>query len=209
MGKLVRYGSRGLTRYQKKEVKQISKREAYNGGEQKKIYSSSAGQLVDNSLGYTRWFAPFIAQGDGSDERVGDIVNLDRLVVEGSLTFPDSTNIVRIIVGAYRADAPMPATMSGWYPAVQTPTDSKKANIVIWKDFIVVGGTSGGPCARRIKLNIPLKRKGQKGMKLNYKAGLTDLQNGGNNLFMYMISDSAASFHPVWRGKWELYYHDN
>lgn len=203
-----KYGSkrpRGLNKTQKKQVKQI----AYQSGEQKKVYSSSASQLVDNNLGYTRWFLPNIAQGDGADQRIGDKVNLDRLVVEGVITFPDSTNIVRIVVGAYRADAPMPTSMSGIYPAVQTPTDSHKLNIAVWRDFVVCGGTSGGPSCKRIKMNIPLKRKGRPGMVVDYKAGLTDLENGGNNLFMFMISDSAAVSHPQWRGKWELYYHDN
>lgn len=196
--------SRALTKRQKQQVRQI----AYQSGEQKQIYSSDAGQAIDDSTGYTRWFLPNIAEGTGSNDRVGDNVNLDRLIVEGCLTFPDSTNIVRVIVGAYRADAPMPASMSGWYPAVQTPTDSKKNNIVIFRDFLMTGGAAG-PVAKKIKLNIPLKRRGRKGMKVTYKAGLTDLENGGNNLFLYMISDSAAVSHPVWRGKWHLYYHDN
>lgn len=199
-----RFRKRGLTKQQKQEVKQI----AYQSGEQKSVFSSSAGQSVDDTTGYTRWFLPNIAEGTGSNDRVGDQINLDRLIVEGCLTFPDSTNIVRVIVGAYRADAPMPASMSGWYPAVQTPTDSAKNNIVIFRDFLVTGGAAG-PVSKKIKMNIPLKKRGRKGMKALYKPGLTDLVNGGNNLFMYMISDSAAVSHPVWRGKWHLYFHDN
>lgn len=194
----------GLTKTQKIQVKQI----AYKSGEQKKSMSSSASQLVDNNLGYTRWFLPNITQGDGDGQRIGDRINLDRLVVEGVLTFPDSTNIVRIIVGAYRADAPMPTSMSGTWPQVQTPTDSAKLNIAIWRDFVVCGGANGPTC-KRIKMNIPLKKKGRPGMVVKFKDGLTDLENGGNNLFMFMISDSSAVSHPVWRGKWELFYHDN
>lgn len=195
---------RGLTKRQKVQVKRI----AYKSGEQKKVYSSDAGQAVDDTTGYTRWFLPNIAEGTGSNDRIGDTIHVDRLVVEGVITFPDSTNIVRIIVGAYRADAPMPASMSGWYPAVQTPTDSQKNNIVIWRDFLMTGGANG-PVSKKLKMNIPLKRRGRPGMKVTYKGGLTDLENGGNNLFMFMISDSAAVSHPVWRGKWSLFYHDN
>lgn len=199
-----RYRKRSaLTKRQKAEVRRIAYRQ---GGETKYTLISSSAQPIDSSVGYNV-FLPAIPQGTDQGYRISDEINLDRLVLRGCITFPDTSNVVRVIV----ASQPAAGTFSllPFYTGVGTAVDEKANGIKVWRDFYLTGG-AGGVVATKFSLNIPFKRKGQKGMKITYNAtGGTSLVEGAPHLCLFFISDSGTVSHPTVTMTGKLYYHDN
>lgn len=193
---------RGLTKRQKRQVKRI----AYKSGEQKYVGFELSATSIDNSTGVNKFLLD-IPQGDDQGNRQGDCINVDRFVAEGAITFSDVTNIVRVVVASQPASGT--TSLLPYYNSVSKWVDIKANGIKVWRDFIMTGGNSG-PVAKRFKLNIPFKKRGQPGMKVTYNAtsGLS-LPDGEHHLCLFFISDSGSPSYPTVSWKGTLYYHDN
>jgi len=193
----------GLTKKQKRQVRRIAYR---MGGEQKFQLHEIAATSIDSSTGLNK-FLPAIAQGTDQGERIGDEIHLDRLVIEGAITFSDTTNVVRVVVASQPAAGIY--TMLPFYTSTYKAVDTAANGIKVWRDFLMTGG-AGGPVSKKFKLNIPFKKRGQPGMKVQYNStGSQDLIEGAPHLCLFFISDSGTAGHPTVQYHGRLFYHDN
>lgn len=193
--------TKGLNKTEKRQVQQLITRNS----ETKSLTHSLNGQAVDNTTGYAMPIAD-IPVGNDEASRIGSEVELRRFVFDGAVTFPDSTNIVRVVVMTVPDNVYSPLN---YIPAVFTPEVADKNGYKIWRDFLVTGGSSG-PSTKKIKLNVPFFRKGRKGMKLHYYGNSATQHVMGNpgRPYIWFISDSVAASHPAITGHGKTFFKD-
>lgn len=197
-----KYRKKGLSKKQKSEVRQI----AYKQGEQKWQPHSWSATAIDSTTGVNKILYN-IDQGVGPSQRVGAEINVDRFILEGVITFPDSTNVVRCVLAAFPSNTTN--TLLSYCSSVYQEVDWADNGVKVFRDFLMTGGANG-PTSKHFKLNVPFKRKGRKGMKIEYTdADGDNVAMGSRRLCLFFISDSTSVSHPLVVAHGRLYYHDN
>lgn len=144
-----------------------------------------------------------ITEGDGKTQRDGHQVLMTGIKLCGQITFPDSTNHVRMVVYVRKG----PYTLNPMIGKGITPIKYfEPAGYEILKDIHLSGGANG-PVARTVNLSVSFKKRRDGGLPIRYNgAASTTLTN--NQVGVYLVADSAAVSDPVFKGYVIAYYKD-
>lgn len=195
---------RGLSKVEKIQVKAI-----VNGTSETKRYTTAAGiASVDFSGGISGSMCP-MAQGDGYNQREGDMVTLSKATIRLTVTSAATTNVVRVILFRWKEDDTTPPTVGdilegGYSGTADAPramlkfgTAREKYNVLWDKSY---GLSNNSNESRHLVKSFYFKNS-----KVRYNAGLTTARG---SLRLLIISDDGISTYPTAAWSWELYYKD-
>lgn len=208
-GKMKRFGKnrgkpKGLTKTEKKEVKQLVRKES----ETKRFTFAHSAASVDYG-GHILGTLTNIAQGDGYNQREGDQITLSKAILRYHFVCANTTNVLRLIIFRYKIDSATPPTVADIVTAgyvgsgnapfapLQFGTDREKFNVLYDKSVYLSETThevEGG------KHTMYLKNS-----KVRFNAGATD---GRGTIWALVISDDGAVTYPTCNFTWELFYKD-
>ena len=137
-----------------------------------------------------------VAGGTGQTNRVGNQIRVQSVRLRAAITFPDSTNLVRVILYSPKQAL---SVMSGI--DVFSLVDLDRFNI--YHDKLYTGGAAG-PVSSLIRIS---KRFWGRGRAVQfYGTAGTDWANAP--LFLYVVGDSGAIADPLLTGHVRTFYKD-
>lgn len=138
-----------------------------------------------------------IALGYQDYQRIGNTVKLQKMYLKLSTTFPDPTNIVRVMVlydnspdGIFPSGAQLFTFSADPLRSFITADYSSRFHVLY--DKLISGGT-GGPVAKALN-PVTFKLKGKDMRFIGSGANIADIQRGA--VYLIMMSDSLAANHP-------------
>lgn len=144
-----------------------------------------------------------IIQGDSNSTRDGSQILYTSVYCNLQITFPDSTNNVRMIVYVYNGPHTATPLIN---KAVSASTYWEPAGFQVLHDKVYTGGT-GGPVSKRIQKAFSFKRRKDGGVPIHYSgSGLNAEKN--HMIGVYLVSDSGAVPNPTLTGYIVGYYKD-
>lgn len=159
--------------------------------EVKRFVDSQTNQAISYSGTVYNLLEP--AQGDGVDERIGDVVTAKSILLRYQINHADSTNTMRIIVFKYMAPGtPSPSTI-----LESTATTGASLEPINWENRRDIRVLYDNLIASSTYTNATtvekayIKRIG----KVQFDPAATTSQWGG--LFLLAISDSSTVSHPL------------
>lgn len=184
-----------------KAVKRYVQKELHTVGELKRhnilfMNAESASTTVVTHSDFQQ-----VAQGDDNHERIGTEVNAVGILISGSITAGDDSNIVRF-TGYIRDDDSTSITTPATVLAPITADYYSKVDKHLFdKKVVVNNGFSGAGAQRLFKIWIPLRRK------IRWSDGTTGDPSKGH-FQMRVVSDSAAATHPTITAWAQFMYRD-
>lgn len=144
-----------------------------------------------------------IAQGTGDHDRVGSRILATGIYMQGQITMPDSTNLVRCIVYVRKG----PYTLNPiQYKGVEVNSFFDPSGYQILRDFVISGGANG-PVCKNIRVALSFKNRKEGGIPVEF-ASSSATSTTNNMIGIYLVSDSGATSHPVLNGYNVMYYKD-
>lgn len=192
-------------KYQRKSIAKQATQAVMRYMETKRVDQEISLSPISTALGNMR--INNVGAGVRDYERVGNTVQCLYAYIKASITYPDTTNKVRVLVVMDKQsnNGALPA-MSDIFTFPLIPVDSFinpdfRDRYDILADRVYAGGT-GGPVAKSIKLYVPMHK-----YRTVYGADEgTDIKT--NCAWLFVVSDSAAIPHPVLDGGIRFAYKD-
>lgn len=138
-----------------------------------------------------------IALGNQDYQRVGNTVKLQKMYLKLSTTFPDPTNIVRIMLvhdnspdGIFPSGAQLFTFSADPLRSFITADYSSRFHVLYDK---LISGGAGGPVAKALN-PLTFKLKGKEMRFIGGGADIAAIQKGA--IYLIMMSDSLAVAHP-------------
>ncbi len=183
---------RQISRIAKKTTQRMSETK-YNSG----IFSSLA--IQDAGRTPVSEAVTEIQQGDSAVQRIGNRVKVTGFYGKFTITYADTTNIVRVIMY-------MPRNPTSTLSTIDTNDliDFDDFNILYDKSFAV---SSGGPGTKNITISRKWNRGNKSGINVFYASG-SSTDYAKNPIFLYVVSDSAGVPDPTINGNYRLYFKD-
>lgn len=190
---------RRTIRRPKKSIKMMVKRvvnSAIRKNTELKYYDYATTTSVDYAGTFYQLSA--IAQGDTDVQRDGDKLTAKRCRIRGTVTTGDTTQVFRVICFRWKQNTLSVAPtqtylLSPYTSSVQAAycpmNHDTQANMQVLYDKTYVLNSVSKP---QLLINISLNLS--KLPKVSYDAGSTT--NGNNQIYMYVVSDSAVATHP-------------
>jgi hypothetical protein len=143
-----------------------------------------------------------IPQGDTDSQRTGDKAHIINIEAIGTMVPADTTNTMRIIYFRWNQDDTSAAPVVADLLQTSTPSsplnrDNERAKkFTIIEDIFLMACTSGpGICGFRFKKAFQ--------SNIMFQIGAN---TGNGHIYMYVVSDSAASTHPALASVARVYY---
>lgn len=194
----------GLNKIEKKQVKQLVRGQS----ETKRFVTAVGISSVDFSGGISGNLSA-ISQGDGYNQREGDIVTLSKAVLRLTITSGPTTNAFRVIIFRWLEDSvTVPTVADLLLPGYAGTADAPRAPLVfgaLREKFNVLHDKLYGLAYNSRDIIQITKNIYFKNSKVRYSPGIT---SGRSNIFMLQISDDGISTYPTSAWTWELYYKD-
>lgn len=151
-----------------------------------------------------------IALGTTDFERVGNAVKLKKLYMKANITFPDTTNFVRLLLLHDSAPNGLTPSLADVFTFSGIPLRSfvrsdNSSRFSVLYDKLYSGG-SNGPVSKAIN-PATINLKGREMRFIGNGLNLSDIQKGA--IYLYMISDSIVSPNPTVNFMFRVFYTDS
>lgn len=194
----------GLNKLEKKQVKQLVRGQS----ETKRFVSAVGIASVDYSGGISPNLSA-IAQGDGYNQREGDVVTLSKGVLRMTLTAGPTTNAIRVILFRWLEDSTTAPTVGDLLLAGYSGSaDAPRAPLVfgaLREKFNVLYDRTFGLGFNSKEIVQIEKSIYFKNSKVRFNPAAT---TGRSNIYMMIISDDGVSAYPTAAWTFECYYKD-
>lgn len=141
-----------------------------------------------------------IGGGTDQNQRVGNSYILTSYRLKGGVFGSDSSNLVRIIIY-------VPKDATHLIPTSTQPFDPVDLDrFTILSDRLITTASQGPNCKLYNKVCL-FNRGRRRGMRVQFTDSLAS-SVVKNRLLVYMVSDSSAASHPVFKGWWRTYFKD-
>lgn len=185
--------SKAVKRYVKKELRTEGELKRYN------ILFANAESVSTTVVTHSDFQQ--VGQGDDNHERIGTEVNAVGILISGSITSGDDSNILRF-TGYLRDDDSTSITTPATVLAPITADYHSKVDRHLFDRKLVLNNSFSGAGKQRLfKIWIPLRRK------VRWPDGTTGDPSKGH-FHMRVVSDSAAATHPTITAWAQFMYRD-
>ena len=164
--------------------------------------TKTIGQEIDSTISNVgvNYDISSIGGGTEQNKRVGNAYKMTSFRLKGGVFGADSTNLFRIII--YIPKDPTQFIDTGLQAL--TPVDQDRFTVL--SDRLIPLASEGPNC--KLYNKVLLFNKGRRtGLNVQFHSSLAS-SLVKNKLMVYMVSDSAATSHPSFKGWWRFYFKD-